>query len=212
MLASTVETDQLSRHHAAGIRSSYKVFDLEKKLRKLSSNRFFWQLIVLPSSSLLGSFLGDPSLGHLPAPTSRSDDGPQKRSFRGDFPGRSQRISKSPPEWVSPHRCRGANLFGCVVAVVPTSSFSCINQRHVQEMKIDGYLFVHLTEETLETKLHVRELAARNRIRMLILGMSFFASKWLIYIWPLYVSLYIVLAHIARSKGSNSALTILIAL
>ena len=44
-------------------------------------------------------------------------------------------------------------------------------------MKIDGFTFLRLTDEDLETKLHVRELAARNRIRMLILGMSFFASK-----------------------------------
>ena len=44
-------------------------------------------------------------------------------------------------------------------------------------MKIDGFDFVLLTEETLETKLHVRELAARNRIRMLIKGIRSFAGK-----------------------------------
>ena len=43
-------------------------------------------------------------------------------------------------------------------------------------MKIDGYLFVHLTEETLETKLHVRELAARKRIWMLIEGFQYLAG------------------------------------
>ena len=44
-------------------------------------------------------------------------------------------------------------------------------------MKIDGFDFVHLSEQKLETKLHVRELAARKRIRMLIQGIRSFAGK-----------------------------------
>ena len=143
---------------------------------------------------------------------SRSNDTPH---FRGLYKARqewSQRISDSQPGRVDPYRCRGANLFGCVVAVMPALNFSYINQTHFPARRTSGKMFLFLTEKRLETMFHVRELAARNRIMMLINGIRASAGKWLIFIWLPDLGSYIVLAHIARSKGSSCTLTILITL
>ena len=99
-----------------------------------------------------------------------------------------------------------------MVAVVPALNYSPINHTYFPETGIGGFVFLNLTEDDLQTEFHVHELATRKRIMMLIIKIQDSVRKLLIYIGPMGVSLYIVLAYIARSKGSNSTLTILIAL
>ena len=55
-----------------------------------------------------------------------------------------------------------------MVAVVCSSTLLLINLTHFAVLEVDGFSFLHLTENELQTRLHVRELAARKRITGLI--------------------------------------------